>query len=119
LHVLDCREVHAWILAYRCMRAGTRLHADDAFFEQHAFKSALDMLGILSSYHVVSDDEHLETEIEQLWRDRFHDRGLARADRTAYADTCNFLGHSILPIARLIHEETHMPLGVDRRQDVC
>jgi hypothetical protein len=33
LHVLDCCEVHARIFAHRRMRAGTRLHAEDAFLQ--------------------------------------------------------------------------------------
>ena len=73
------------------MRAGTRLHPEDAFLEQNALEGALDVLGVLGRHHVVGDDQHLDAEIEQPRRNGFHDRGLARADRAAYADTRDFL----------------------------
>ena len=77
LHVLDRREVHAWILAHRSMRAGTCLHSEDAFLEQNALEGTLDVLGVLGRHHVVGDDEHLDAEVEQPRRNGFHDCGLA------------------------------------------
>ena len=96
LHVLDRCEVHARIFAHRRMRAGTRLHAEDAFLEQNALESALDVLGVFGRHHIVGDDEHLDAKIEQARRNGLHDRGLARADRTADADARDFLRHSTL-----------------------
>ena len=52
---------------------------DDTFLEQNSLEGPPDVFGVLARHHVVFNDEHLDTESEQLRCGGFHDGSLARA----------------------------------------
>ena len=83
-HLGDRREVDRGILADRGMRAAAGLDAGDALGRERA--GAHQVLGVPLGVDVVGDGGDLETAAQPLAQG-VHQRGLARADRAADADT--------------------------------
>ena len=71
-HLLDGGYVHRRILAYRSMRAGSRLHAYDAVFGKITLKRLANMFGILRGYYVIGYDQYLVALFQQAGRQRLY-----------------------------------------------